>query len=128
MTADELPKPHMKEGRGTTGPLSGNPVGIPGREDRDGGSQVLETHYTPTPGEEVKRMLRPETPMEYDLVVVIEIAELLGVSRSTVEQWRKRDYLEFPKPDIKPPGLRTTPLWYWKTIREWALIYRPKNL
>ena len=73
-------------------------------------------------------MTKPETPKEYDLLAATQIAELLGVSRHTVDQWRKRDYLEFPPHDIKAPGLRTTPMWYWKSIREWALIHRPKNL
>lgn len=117
-----------ERGPGDIRPSFWKPGGYTGQGGRRWGSHVLEAHYTPTHREEVKRMLRPEVPKEYDLVVVIEIAELLGVSHWTVRQWRKREHLEFPPPDIKAPGLRTTPMWYWKTVREWALIYRPKNL
>lgn len=47
------------------------------------------------------------------------IAQHMKVSRSTPQQWRQREYLEFPPvdfPDIKEP------LWYASTIRKWARL------
>ena len=54
-----------------------------------------------------------ETPKEYDLLSMQQIADLLGVSHHTVPQWRKREKLNFPPPDVKAPGKRTTPMWYF---------------
>lgn len=63
-----------------------------------------------------------------DLITMGEIATRFGVTRDAVKRWRTRPWVEFPPPDLKPPGRNSTPLWYWKTIRKWALIKRPKML
>lgn len=63
-----------------------------------------------------------------DLITMGQIAERFGVTYDTVKKWRKRPWVEFPLPDLKPPARQSTPLWYWKTIRRWALLKRPKLL
>jgi hypothetical protein len=44
-----------------------------------------------------------------------ELADFLGVERSTIRQWRCRDLL--PVPDFE---LSAMPVWTLKTVREWA--------
>lgn len=48
-------------------------------------------------------------------VGVVEIAELLGVRRATVDQWRQRDLLPVPEWTV---GGR--PAWRMSTILQWA--------
>jgi len=69
-----------------------------------------------------------ETPREYDLLSMQQIADLLGVSHHTVPQWRKRDHIKFPPPDVQAPQPRSTPMWYWGTVEKWAEVHRPKLL
>jgi len=63
-----------------------------------------------------------------DVMNMPMIAELLGVQLNTVHAWRKRPSSKFPPPDLDMPGDRPQPLWYWKTIRKWAMKHRPKML
>lgn len=49
-------------------------------------------------------------------VGAVEIAERLGVSRNTVDQWRQRN-LDFPEPDWTVGG---RPAWNWRGVWEWA--------
>ena len=51
-----------------------------------------------------------------DLLGNVEIAALLGVKIQTVHVWRTRGAL--PPPDYT---LSSTPVWFRKTIVEWAL-------
>lgn len=48
-------------------------------------------------------------------VGIVEIAERLGVERSTVDKWRERDLL--PAPDFSVGG---RPAWNWQNIKRWA--------
>lgn len=63
-----------------------------------------------------------------DVMNMPMIAERLGVALSTVHKWRKRESARFPPPDLDMPGGRPQPLWYWRTIRKWAVEHRPKML
>ncbi len=63
-----------------------------------------------------------------DLLNMTMIAERFGIQLNTVHMWRKRESSVFPPPDIDMPGGRPHPLWYWKTIRKWAIRHRPKML
>jgi hypothetical protein len=51
-----------------------------------------------------------------DIVGMVEIAERLGVQRTTVERWRQR-YDNFPRPSIVVSG---TPIWTWPAVEAWA--------
>jgi excisionase family DNA binding protein len=53
--------------------------------------------------------------MDTEPVGLAEIAERLGVTRSTVDQWRHRGVLPEPRWTV---GGR--PAWDWTTIAEWA--------
>lgn len=63
-----------------------------------------------------------------DVMNMPMIAEYFGVQLNTVHAWRKRESSRFPPPDLDMPGGRPQPLWYWKTIRKWAIKHRPKML
>ena len=64
-----------------------------------------------------------------DVLNMPMIAERFGVQLNTVHAWRKRSIItDFPPPDMDMPGGRPLPLWYWKTIRKWAVTHRPKML
>lgn len=52
-----------------------------------------------------------------ELVSTQEIADLLGVRRSTVHMWRQRD-LDFPEPDWH---LSIGPVWMWHRVEDWAI-------
>jgi hypothetical protein len=58
---------------------------------------------------------KPDDPVQ--LVGLCEIADRLQVQRSTVDQWRHRHVL--PAPDF---DLRSGPIWWWSTIRQWATM------
>lgn len=51
-----------------------------------------------------------------DVVGLGEIALRLDVSRELVDKWRERRTL--PDPDFPLLG---GPVWYWQTIRKWAV-------
>ena len=57
-------------------------------------------------------------------VGAVEIAERLGVSRNTVDQWRQRD-LDFPTPDWTVGG---RPAWDWSRVHDWARATRRLGL
>lgn len=64
-----------------------------------------------------------------DVINMTMIAQRFGVQLNTVHMWRKRSAVTaFPAPDMAMPGGRPQPLWYWKTIRMWAVQHRPKML
>lgn len=63
-----------------------------------------------------------------DVLNMPMIARRFEVQLNTVHIWRKRESSKFPTPDINMPGGRSQPLWYWKTIRKWAMKHRPKML
>jgi hypothetical protein len=46
---------------------------------------------------------------------MVEIAERLGVQRTTVERWRQRN-LGFPEPSMVVSG---TPIWPWPKVLAW---------
>jgi predicted DNA-binding transcriptional regulator AlpA len=50
-----------------------------------------------------------------DILGTAEVAEVLGVGRSTVRAWITRGHL--PKPDAQ---LQATPVWRRSTIERWA--------
>lgn len=54
---------------------------------------------------------------DQDPVGLAEIADLLGVGRKTVDQWRLRGVL----PDPEPGTVGGRPWWRWGRIRQWAL-------
>lgn len=54
--------------------------------------------------------------MTADPVGAVEIAERLGVSRRTVDQWRQRA-LDFPEPRWTVGG---RPAWDWSDVAAWA--------
>lgn len=51
-----------------------------------------------------------------DPVGLGEIAERLGVARSTVDAWRHRGLL----PEPTWPSVGGRPAWEWATIEQWA--------
>jgi predicted DNA-binding transcriptional regulator AlpA len=51
-----------------------------------------------------------------NLVDAIEIAERLGLERTAVHNWRRRD-TNFPQPVAQ---LRQTPVWDWTDVERWA--------
>lgn len=53
--------------------------------------------------------------MTADPVGLVEIAQRLGVTRATADQWRVRGVL--PAPDWTVGG---RPAWDWPTIEAWA--------
>lgn len=55
------------------------------------------------------------TGTSVDPVGLAEIAERLGVARSTVDQWRTRGVL--PEPSWTVGG---RPAWEWDTVEQWA--------
>jgi hypothetical protein len=55
------------------------------------------------------------TAPKVDPVGLLEIAERLGVTRNTVDQWRARHLL--PSPEWTVGG---RPAWNWPTIIGWA--------
>ena len=50
-----------------------------------------------------------------ELVGISEVAERLGVKRSTVDRWRQRDVMP-------APGwvLSSSPVWVWGEVEAWA--------
>jgi predicted DNA-binding transcriptional regulator AlpA len=50
-----------------------------------------------------------------DIVGMAEIAQMLGMPRNTVNQWRFRGLLPAPATE-----LATGPVWYRRVIEEWA--------
>jgi hypothetical protein len=68
------------------------------------------------------------TYTDADLLNMPAIANRFGVALSTVHKWRYRESAKFPAPDIDLPGNRPQPMWYWKTIRKWAVKHRPNYL
>lgn len=51
-----------------------------------------------------------------DPVGVVEIAELLGTTRNTVDSWRRRHQDGFPAPEWTVGG---RPAWRWSDIAAW---------
>lgn len=67
--------------------------------------------------------------VDSDVLNMPMIAKRFDVQLNTVHAWRKRSSITgFPPPDIDLPGGRPQPIWYWKTIRKWAVKHRPKML
>lgn len=57
--------------------------------------------------------VRIEGPL--DLVGSADVAEMAGMSRSSVTHWRRR-YQDFPKPCAQPSGI---PIWHRADIKAW---------
>ena len=51
-----------------------------------------------------------------ELVSMVEIADLCGVSINTIKKWRQREYLEFPHPDCI---LAIGPVWSKARVVRW---------
>lgn len=58
--------------------------------------------------------------MKLDLVGISEVAEIAGMSRSTIRVWRVRGHL--PPPITE---LACGPIWHRQAIREWLRDFRP---
>jgi hypothetical protein len=71
----------------------------------------------------------PPEPIGIDLLPVAEIADLAGVQRNTVEQWRSRlrsTQDPFPEPD---DYVGSIPLWRLPRILAWLeIVHRPAHV